>query len=173
MSTVRSAAGATRLHFEGNLDELAADLLATAAPGGARSDVSQWMTRPGILRRIASQLSVPIAADADRILAVGPGAVVLGSAVSLATGLPFAAVGDEGPAFGSLHDDERVAVVSVDEEGLSMIDQLATRRVVTASIHLVMARRSILDSRPAVPTFHLFLVDAAGGISVEEGPRHD
>jgi hypothetical protein len=173
MSAVRSAAGTTRLHFEGNLDELAADLLATAAQGGARSDVSQWMTRPGILRRIASRLSVSIPADADRILAVGPGAVVLGSAVSLATGLPFSALGDRGPVFGSLHDDERVAVVSADEEALSVIDQLAARRVVPASIHVVMARRSILDSRPAVPTFHLFLVDAAGGISVEEGPTHD
>jgi len=94
------------------LRELADDLAALWPQSPA--DVGGWMSRPSILRRVAGELAARLGADTDRVIALGPGSLVLGGAVSLATGLPFCAVGDEGAVFGDYHAGENAALISVD-----------------------------------------------------------
>ena len=96
--------------------ELAQDLAATWDPRNHPDEVSSWMSRPAILRRVASALGESVHAEVDRIVATGPGAIALGSALSLTTGLPYFAV-TEGDGFGSLHDGEIVVVVSATSDG--------------------------------------------------------
>lgn len=93
------------------LSELADDLAALwpSSPAG----VDSWMSRPSIMRRVARELAARLAAATDRVVALGPGSLVLGGAVSLATGLPFCAVDEEGTVFGEHHDGETVGVISV------------------------------------------------------------
>ncbi|TQL44932.1 hypothetical protein FB562_2339 [Homoserinimonas aerilata] len=94
------------------LSELADDLAALWPT--SPQDVDGWMSRPSILRRVAGELAARLAADTDRVVALGPGALVLGGAVSLSTGLPFCAVDDEGTVFGDHHAGETAGVISVD-----------------------------------------------------------
>lgn len=75
------------------MTELALDLEAIW-PLNALADVDGWITRPAILRRVASVIADRIGADVDRIVTVGPGAEALGAALALRTGLPFATRGD-------------------------------------------------------------------------------
>ncbi|WP_329175691.1 hypothetical protein [Streptomyces sp. NBC_01477] len=98
--------------------ELAADLTA-ADPAG-------WLARPSLLRRLAAALAPGAAPTADRLLAVGPGAQALGAAVSLETGLPFAARAPGAPALGDLHPGETVVVLAV--EAASAAEALALLR---------------------------------------------
>ncbi|MGB4136963.1 MAG: hypothetical protein WA971_10385, partial [Microbacterium sp.] len=92
------------------LRELGADLHAVWS--GEPRDAGLWMTRPSILRRVAAEAALRIDAGVDRIVAFGPGARVLGAAVSLSTGLPYCA--DEGGGvFGDHHPGEIIALVSV------------------------------------------------------------
>jgi len=91
--------------------ELAADLSATWEPSSLASTVSSWVSRPSILRRLADALAAAVIDDVDRIVAVGPAAPVLASAVGLATGLPFHTDGP-GEALGEIHAGERVCIVS-------------------------------------------------------------
>lgn len=109
----------TRLH------ELADDLAALWS--GTSTNVGGWMSRPSILRRVAGELAARLAADTDRVIALGPGSNVLGGAVSLVTGLPFCAVEADGSIFGEYHPGENAGVVSVDgnaaePEWLSTLD---------------------------------------------------
>lgn len=111
--------------------ELAEDLAACWSPGYNAQDVNEWMVRPGILRRVARLLAAAVPPDADRIVAVGIGAQVLGTSVSLITGLPFVAVEEiEGSAgtittFGRVHKGEAIAVISVLPTGASLVGALA------------------------------------------------
>ncbi|MFJ4409005.1 hypothetical protein [Streptomyces sp. NPDC088910] len=104
-------------------DELAGDLAAAgyaagdAAAGdavGDRGSGSGWLDRPALLRRLAAALAVEVPATADRLVAAGPGAQALGAAVSLETGLPFAALVAGAPPFGVIHPGETVVVIAVD-----------------------------------------------------------
>jgi len=99
---------------EVRLRELGEDIAALWSTD--RADVAAWMCRPSILRRVASEFAGRLEPDTDRIVALGPGAPVLGSALSLATGLPFCAVSPDGSVFGEHHPGENVAVISVDAE---------------------------------------------------------
>ncbi|QEE62386.1 hypothetical protein FVA74_12980 [Salinibacterium sp. dk2585] len=96
------------------LRELANDLAAVWPTPDV--PVDGWMMRPSILRRVASEMAARVAGDVDRVIALGPGASVLGSAVSLATGLPFCAVQPDGTSLGARHRGETVVVISVDGE---------------------------------------------------------
>ncbi|PWB97975.1 hypothetical protein [Homoserinimonas hongtaonis] len=96
------------------MSELGNDLAAVWPAAGG--DIAGWMTRPSILRRVASEFAARLASDTDRIVALGPGASILGGAVSLVTGLPFCAAEADGALFGSLHDGERAVVISIDGE---------------------------------------------------------
>ncbi|WP_223690520.1 hypothetical protein [Leifsonia poae] len=98
------------------LDELSQDLSATWNAASVPASISTWMSRPSILRRIADALSAELRDDIDRILAVGPGAQALGSAVALATGIPYVAEAGS-TRFGDLHRGERVAVVNAVRQG--------------------------------------------------------
>jgi hypothetical protein len=80
------------------------------------NEVGGWMSRPSILRRVASELATRLAPDTDRVIAIGPGSLVLGGAMSLTTGLPFCAVDRDGSVFGDYHAGETVTVVSVDND---------------------------------------------------------
>lgn len=93
------------------LSELADDLAALWPSSTA--GVDNWMSRPSIMRRVAAGLAARLAAATDRVVALGPGSLVLGGAVSLSTGLPFCAVDEDGTVFGDHHDGETVAVISV------------------------------------------------------------
>lgn len=79
-------------------------------------DVSGWMSKPAILRRVGSLLGGRVGADIDRLVATGPGATALGAAVSLSTGLPFAVRVAEGSevieSWGEIHEGESLCVVS-------------------------------------------------------------
>ena len=93
------------------LSELADDLAALWHSSPA--SVDSWMSRPSIMRRVAAGLASRLASATDRVVALGPGSLVLGGAVSLTTGLPFCAVDEDGSVFGDHHDGETVAVISV------------------------------------------------------------
>jgi orotate phosphoribosyltransferase len=75
-------------------------------------------TRPAILRRLAPQLAALVPADTDRLGAPELGAVLLGAAVSLETGLSLVLIrSDAGRSpearliEGELHTGERVALL--------------------------------------------------------------
>ncbi|MFJ1586640.1 hypothetical protein ACIOC1_25360 [Streptomyces sp. NPDC088197] len=99
-------------------EELAGDLAAAGyAAGdavGDRGSGSGWLDRPALLRRLAAALAAEVPATADRLVAAGPGAQALGAAVSLETGLPFAALVAGAPPFGVIHPGETVVVIAVD-----------------------------------------------------------
>lgn len=144
------------------LEELGLDLLATWDPIRVPDAVSSWMSRPGILRRVASALSATIAADVDRIVAVGPGALVLGSAVSLATGLPYYAE-DRGILFGSLHDGETVVVVSATDDQAHWSSDAA----VDIAARIVVFSRLASNDR-MVELSSVFVLGADGRMHVSE-----
>jgi len=107
--------------------ELARDIVAAACvrgnfvyASGVRSDVYfgkyLFVTRPTILRRLASILAETIAPRIDRLAGAGLGATALVAALSLETGLPFVIVRERDvPAEqiieGELHTGERLVVV--------------------------------------------------------------
>jgi hypothetical protein len=111
--------------------ELRADLVADGELPDA-DGVPAWMHRPGTLRRVASELAATLPERVDRILVAGPGAHVLGAAVSLATGVPF--VGAQGDTI----PGERVAVVAVDAADAAAV----AAANVTVSRHAIWTERS-------------------------------
>ncbi|MFC0531637.1 orotate phosphoribosyltransferase [Phytohabitans kaempferiae] len=103
----------------GHRRELAHDLLAAGA--GIEDGQPDWylhtasfLTRPSILRRLASELAALVEPDVDRL--AGRASPLL-AAVALATGLPFATLhpgaGSDGYSIvdGEIHTDERVLVI--------------------------------------------------------------
>jgi orotate phosphoribosyltransferase len=80
-------------------------------------DKYMFETRPAVLRRVARLLAPLVDAGTERLAAPAPGALALGVAVSLETGLPLVilrpAAGGEGPASieGELYDGEHVTLI--------------------------------------------------------------
>jgi orotate phosphoribosyltransferase len=112
--------------------ELLADVVSAAwGTHGEFIDADQFLTRPTVLRRLASLLAGRVEGDIDRLVAREPNALVLGAALALETGLPLVvaravspsaplsgpAAGPKSPpgpelrCFGELHPGERVFVV--------------------------------------------------------------
>lgn len=109
--------------------ELGRDLVAAAylrgdfvLSSGMRSsfyfDKYLFETKPGILRRLASFLAERLPSSTERVAAPELGAVALGTAVSLETGLPFVIVKKQPKDYatqrlveGELYEHERVVVV--------------------------------------------------------------
>lgn len=119
-----------RLSGDEALAELRADLLRTAyrrgsfelAPGVTSRgyfEKYRFVTRPAILRRLGRFLAELVPATTDRLAAPAIGASLLGTAVSLETGLPLAIVrtgGDRDETGtsrieGGLHGGERVTLI--------------------------------------------------------------
>jgi orotate phosphoribosyltransferase len=100
-------------------DELLADLVAAAwGTHGEFIDADQFLTKPTVLRRLASILAGRVPADVDRLVGRDPHSLVLGAAMALETGLPLvvARVVESGggprlACHGELHAGERVLVV--------------------------------------------------------------
>lgn len=114
------------------LRELAEDLVALSPRD--RFDVSAWMSRPSILRRVAALFASRLDADTDRIIALGPGAGVLGGAVALTSGVPFTSVGVDGAEFGEHHPGETAVIISAVGSAAepAWIDELDVRRRLSA-----------------------------------------
>lgn len=147
------------------LDELAQDLQATWDLSRSPQDVSGWMSRPGILRRVSNAMSPRLTGDIDRIVATGPGAQILGAALALETGLPFCAViGNE--LFGSIHEGESVAVVSAMSPriGPEYSWHPPVPVVVKVTIEVAADERELLTGT----TECLFVVDGEGKLSNPE-----
>lgn len=119
-----------RLPREDALRELCGDLLRTSyqpgeyrLPNGVTSSgyfqKYRFITRPGILQRLGRFLAELVPPTTDRLAAPSLGAALIGAAVSLETGLPFAVVRtgpDEGrPGIqrieGGLYGGERVTLI--------------------------------------------------------------
>lgn len=153
------------------LAELAEDLTAAWQPDLGDDAANEWLTRPAILRRIAGLLADSIPADVDRVIVTGGGCQVLGAAVSLTTGLPFAAIESaEGPVFGTIHGGETVSVVSAVTPLAGDLDtRFARERLVVSGRQVVVDVSS--DPRPDVRA--LFRVDSAGVIVPRKDADHD
>jgi hypothetical protein len=90
-------------------EELAADIRAVWAPASPER-LEGWLARPALLRQVAALLGRVVPSGTDRIVALGHGAEILGAAVGLHTGMPFAV---RGPTrIGTLREGESVAVVA-------------------------------------------------------------
>ncbi|SEE68369.1 phosphoribosyltransferase family protein [Jiangella alba] len=100
-------------------DELLADLVAAAwGTHGEFIDADQFLTKPTVLRRLASILAARVPAGVDRLVGRDPHSLVLGAALALETGLPLVVArvveSGDGPRLGlhgELHAGERVLVV--------------------------------------------------------------
>ncbi len=125
MSTVVARTASVRLA------ELQADLLADGRSTAADGSPS-WMHRPSTVRWIAGELARAVPDRVERIIATGPGDAVLGAALGLATGVPFASASD------SLTPGERVAVVAIDLDDATAFEN---PRADVVSRHAVWARR--------------------------------
>jgi len=147
------------------LDELAHDLQATWDLSRSPQEVSGWMSRPGILRRISSAISPRLTGEIDRIVATGTGAQTLGAALALETGLPFCAVvGEE--LFGVVHDGESVAIVSAVSPrlGPEYSWHPPVSVAVKVTIEVVADEGEILTGA----TECLFVVGSGGKLSISE-----
>lgn len=114
--------------------ELASDIAATLQAQAGPHESDGWLTRPAILRRVATLMGASIPATTDRIIAVGDAAEILGAAIALETGIPFCvanpdAVKTEFLPLGTLHAGERVAVVSLHLDAPNLFDRLAQLEV--------------------------------------------
>ncbi|WP_433891067.1 hypothetical protein [Streptomyces sp. CA-111067] len=128
--------------------ELAGDLTAAGLDGGSGTG---WLDRASLLRRIAAGLAAEVPATADRLVAVGPGAQALGAAVSLETGLPFAAFTPGAPDLGVIHPGETVVVLAVDAAMAAAA--LPVVRAAGALSHTAAVIVADVPGRPAaVPT---------------------
>lgn len=94
-----------------------------------------FVTRPAILRRVASFLGELVPTTADRLAGPGPGGVALAGAVSLEIGLPFVITPDSPdttiPIMGEVHAGDRVVLIE---------DVLATGTRALAATHTLVRR---------------------------------
>lgn len=108
MTTVDLPEFGSRPTAELRRQEIARDLV-SAAYRNDYFDKYLFQTKPTILRQLADMLAERIPAGVDRLAADAGGAALV-TAASLATGLPFALVGDA--VDGELHGGERVLVIA-------------------------------------------------------------
>lgn len=144
--------------------ELHADILA-AASGRTGLDAYAYLTQPTILRRLAADLAAALPAGCDRLITQAPAGLPLAAAVSLHTGLPFAALDtDTAHLHGEVHQGESVAVLHPDTPAARTVAAAATARGARVSTVLtVLADDTPEPTAPAGPPVQA-LFDA--------GPRH-
>jgi orotate phosphoribosyltransferase len=146
--------------------ELAVDLTASW-PGLDRPEAAtQWLTRPSILRRVASRLAEAVPAETHRLVGAGPGAEVLATATSLTTGLSFAVLqpGSASPDdgnWGHCHEGEDVTVVSVSPlPADALLGALAVRRL--HMVNWLVVAAATAPQGEVAPYTSLFTFDSDG-----------
>jgi orotate phosphoribosyltransferase len=160
--------------------ELLADVVSAAwGVHGEFVDADQFLTKPTVLRRLASLLAGRVPPDVDRLLGREPHSLVLGAALALETGLPLVVARRDGAelrCFGELHPHERVLVVEgVTGTGTSAAYAVAVARQRGATVVGVLAavdRAAGAHRRLAaagVPLDHLF-ADAELRAAATRGP---
>ncbi|WP_019548732.1 hypothetical protein [Streptomyces sulphureus] len=104
-----------RRHGELHADILAAAVSADTAGQQSLVDPYAYQTQPTILRRLAADLAAAVPTGCDRLITEAPVGLALTAAVSLHTGLPFAAIhrpGTDTPLLhGEIHRAENLAVI--------------------------------------------------------------
>jgi len=154
------------------LRELADDLNAAWAFSRDPAAVDGWALRPAILRRVADLLADGIAPGVDRILAVGPGAAMIGTAVGLASGLPFAVLDDGSEAVdeapSGLRPGETVAVVAA----TTGTDDRRIRSRLSGS-GIALAGWQVVAGSPGAEADALFGTDASGRIAVDRSAKEE
>lgn len=142
-------------------DELRADILrASCLEGDFRLaegltsayyfDKYMFETRPAVLRRVARLLAPLVGPTTERLATQAPGALALGVAVSLETGLPLVILrpngGEDRPMSieGELHEGEQVTlvedVVVTGSRALQGVRRLREARVDVAAVIAVLDR---------------------------------
>ncbi|GAA4057364.1 hypothetical protein [Nonomuraea soli] len=97
--------------------ELRQDVVNAVVRQSGRLELSAMLTRPSILRRMASLLAAHVPPGTDRLVC-SPGSLPLAAALALETGVPFAVLGDV--PMGDLFPGEKaVLVVAVVSTGAS------------------------------------------------------
>ncbi|MFI6481424.1 hypothetical protein ACIBH1_26075 [Nonomuraea sp. NPDC050663] len=89
--------------------ELRQDVVNAVVRQGGRLELSAMLTRPSILRRMASSLAAHVPPGTDRLVC-SPGSLPLAAALALETGVPFAVLGDT--PMGDLFPGERAVLVA-------------------------------------------------------------
>lgn len=187
------AVNRVRLTDEASLEELRGDLMraayqrrdVTLDSGVTQSyyfDKYLITARPAILRRLARFLAARIPHETDRVAAPTLGALVLGAAVSLESGLPLAVVRSEDPARtshgqrdveGGLYRGETVCliedVVVTGSRAAKAVKRLRDVGAVVTSVVCVLdcersadTRLAALDLRYA-PLFRYSMLTKVGG----------
>jgi orotate phosphoribosyltransferase len=146
-------------------------------------DKYMFETRPAVLRRVARLLAPLVNATCERLATQAPGALALGVAVSLESGLPLVILrpdGDEGaPAAleGELYEEERVTliedVVVTGDRSLAGIERLRQAGVQVEEVLAVIDRGHGAGPRlraAGVEYRHLFTSAELGIPELEDGP---
>lgn len=118
--------------------ELADDLSASdrTTPGKMPS----WLARPSVLRRVASSAVKLIDPGVDRIVVTGLGAMALGTAVSMTSGLPFCVLDGETIELGAVYPGETVVLMTVDGVAGGAARSLASRSARLSQIIAIAVR---------------------------------
>jgi orotate phosphoribosyltransferase len=119
-------------------------------------DKYMFETRPAVLRRVA-RLLAPLVGPTERLATQAPGALALGVAVSLETGLPLVILrptgGEDRPVSleGELHEGEQVTlvedVVVTGSRALQGVRRLREARVEVAAVIAVLDREHGASAR--------------------------
>lgn len=148
--------------------ELRADILAAATTSG-RTDLDPYayLTQPTVLRRLAADLAAALPTGCDRLITQVSAGLPLAAAVSLHTGLPFAAFDtDTAHLHGEVHQGESVAVIhpgAPDTPAARTVAADATARGARVSTVLTVLAEDIPGpADPAGPPVQA-LFDAAPG----------
>jgi len=129
-------------------DELLGDLVAAAwGTHGEFIDADQFLTKPTVLRRLASILATRVPVEVDRLVGRDPHSLVLSAALALETGLPLVVArvvdvpgGSRLGCHGELHAGERVLVVEgVTGTGASAVEAVRAVRELGATVVGVLA----------------------------------
>jgi orotate phosphoribosyltransferase len=180
--------------------ELARDLVASSyirgsyvMSSGAASDYyidpTLFMTKPTVLRRLASLLADMIPFEVDRLAGSEPGSVAIVAAVSIETGLPFVALrGDPHNRAagqhiaGEVHSGERVMfiedVITSGSHSLASMAVLAAKGIEVAGVLAAINREEGGDSALARSGYSLDalfriseLVEIGASRSTESGEQ--
>lgn len=138
MSDVRHTLTGARDDIEAQ-SQLLADLQALAPSAGVPPAAADFLTRPSVLRRVARRLASHVPAGTDRLLVPALPDAPLGAAVSLASGVPFAAFLRDGGVYGEAHASEQVVLLVTHTEDLPALAAAVESARLLAVAHIAVA----------------------------------